>query len=280
MATDSVDKLHQLLEHHYKHYVEDHGNVVPFIDIYVNEEKRFQVAFFQFNFTGDSDSKRKEKFRTYIESKPDLTYSEEMGTPHGIFEEEWDDTLLYTHLENALQALGFEINEITHAVENDCPTEVGDTSWDDVITGEDQTPAAETSSVGDPRRAIKRLYDRLEQMQEEADGVVPDPFPTVQFYVDGEVLPYTVGPNVHSLENFTEDEQAAFEEVVAEYSNLESGEVSDTSISIPHQNWTPDEALAITETVLSDVFEVSIQDISYAEITSSSPDDPVAWDVV
>ena len=106
---------------------------------------------------------------------------------------------------------------------------------------------------------------------------MPTPFPLVRFYIEDEALSYSFGPSMHKLEQPSDAEKTAFDEIVATTPVLEVISTESDSVSVSHPDWTPKEAVTVTESVLSEVFDRSLGEVTYAEISSAHPDDPLSW---
>jgi hypothetical protein len=273
-STTPAEKLQALLAHHYTHHVEEHGNVLPFIDLYIDDNRLMQISFSRFNLTGSATADQEQAFQSYVESASDVTYSEEMGVPEGRFPiDDWDDERVYKHVEEVLGELGFEMADLTHAVETDCPTNADPVDWE-TVSG--TSSASDRETVADPRSAITRLYTEVAEREEDTNGV-PTPFPSVRFYVEDEALSYLFGPAMHKLEQPSSADRTAFDEIVESTPELEVTSTDSDAVSVAHHDWTPEEAVAVTESVLSEVFDRSLEEITYAELSSSHPDDPLSW---
>ena len=240
---------------------------MPFVDIYVDGDVTLQFSYGSLNLgTAENSDDAKE----FLYAKEQLTYEE-------IFEgwslsEDWSGEEAFTLCVETLNQLGHEIEEVTYAVEQDCPSN-GTMAWDEI--GKESEPK-QGHEVEIPREQLRAVYEYLKKLEEEADDI-PSPFPVVHFYVGGEKLDYVLGPAVHSLEQHSDEERRQFDEFVRDHPNLEATAPEKSSISVTHYGWTPDSALEITEQLLDQLYDISIDQITYAEIVTSGPEDDTPW---
>lgn len=134
-------------------------------------------------------------------------------------------------------------------------------------------------SVGSGQK-LHRFYEHLQSLQEDADNHIPIPYPLVEFYVGDEKLTYFTGPKLHYLSHHTADERAAFEKFCDDHPDIEVTDMDDRSISVNHHEWTAESGLEATEQILHELYDLSLNDIDYAEITSPHPEEHPSWEDV
>ncbi|WP_222914154.1 hypothetical protein [Natrinema sp. SYSU A 869] len=267
-ATSPESKLRALFQHHL-----NHTETTAFIDIHLNDIHVFQFAV-------DIDEPSRERF-TVTQDGLDLRNEDielnqhETGVPPNQ-PKDWTVDSVINYLETELKAFNATIGDVTYAVEQECPNKgIQHVEWDD-RTDEADMPT-DTSEEIDPRERLLSAYEYLQKLSDEAEGAVPEPFPLVELYVDGDKLPYVVGPNVHSLDYHTDDERATFDAYCDDHPNIESTAAEDDSISVTHYTWAPETALDVTEDLLDELYNYSLDDITHAKITSAGPDSDLSW---
>lgn len=270
MSDTTTNSLRQLFDHHANHEI-GKGEVLPFVDIYVDDQKVLQFSHGRLNLTGKiSDT---EEIELYLQSVEELSEENHGGFTEWILPNDWDADQAFQICQKILQKAGYEVEDVTHAVEQDCPTK-GMFDLEDISTRD--TNIVHDSSVEDPEEQLKSVYQHLRELEIDAKGV-PSPFPLVNFYVDNDKLPYVFGPGVHGLDWHSDEERDQFDNIVANHSDLEATAGEKSSISISHYGWTPDDAFTLTKKFLDELYGISVDEIEYAEIVTGGPKDNTPW---
>ncbi|WP_137287764.1 hypothetical protein [Halorussus salinisoli] len=262
-------KLRTLFDHHCSH---DTG--VPFINIYLDDTHVLQFSH------GIAEPEHKQQF-IVIQDALDHRDGDIPLTQYGSGvppnqPTDWTTDAVIDFLTTELQAFDATLADITHAVEQECPDEgIKQITWDD-FNDDTENSVKLTPADTNPRELLHDAYKHLQALNDAAEDV-PNPFPVVELYVDGEKLPFNVGPNVLTLESHTDDERAAFDTYCANHSDIETTAAEDDSISVTHYTWTPESALAATETILDELYDCQLTDLTYAEVTSAGPNDDLSW---
>lgn len=259
-------RLRNLFNHHASHEIGS-GEATPFIDIYVNGDVTLQ---FQYGILNLAATENPDDAREFLGEQEQLTYEEILEG--WSLSEGWTGKDAFTLCVETLNQLGRDIDEVTYAVEQDCPSN-STIAWNEI--GKEPEPK-QGDEVENPGEQLQAVYGCLRELEEEADDV-PNPFPLVNFYVDGEKLDYVFGPAVHSLEQHSDEERRKFDEFVSSHPDLEATAAEKSSISVTHYEWTPDSALEITEQVLDRLYDISIDQITYSEIATAGPEDDTSW---
>ena len=126
MSQEAVtQKLRNLFDHHAAHTLEN-GAAAPFVDIYVNGENEFQFGYGALNLAATDTT---DEVTEYLESRDDLTYEElpQVWT----LPKDWTGEQAYELCVETLERLGHDVEDVTNAVEQECPTD-GEKTWDDV----------------------------------------------------------------------------------------------------------------------------------------------------
>lgn len=274
---DAQTKLAALYDHH-----RDHGPSSAFINVNVDGETILQFVhngadspdiFNGATLLATLDDP--DEVTTYAEQSPHVEPQDAVvgeGTDIAVVGDEDTDALIDIS-EELLGLCDYTLDDVTFAEEVSCPNN-GRMTWDHAIGNTDQKPVHDTPNV---KQRVRAVYEHLQALANDAEEV-PDPFPTVHFYVDQERLPFVVGPNVYSVDVADDELQAEFETFINGYEDCKVTANDPSGVSATAYTWTPDGALDVTLDVFDTLLDADVEDVTYVEVVQG--EETRGWDRV
>lgn len=258
----SKNTVTEMLKHHKEHTIES-GESLPFIEIYINDEKELQFSEGDFNVVKRDEESVKDVFEA------------KYGEKEWKLGMEWSVEESVDIISDYLTHINKEFSDITHICEIDCP-DVGIFDLED-LSDTSSSPVIHNNE--NKYNKIKGFYDHLYDLETEKEGMIT-PFPVLYFYKDEEQLEYTFGPAVHTLE--ADDKMISeLRELAQQSSQIEVVDETDSRISAVHMDgWSSEKALNITEKIFNQILNIEFDEIDYAEIKDGSPEDNLKWEDV
>lgn len=266
MSHSNREKLVALVEHHFAH---DHPqSAVPFINLLIDNETGIQFMNTSPAGNGEftvsswaAESPEFDDLRAFAEQSERFEPSELSQVGLDLTEKPDAETVIEI-FEDLLQRSGRTAADLTFAVEEDCP-DGGRTTWNDVVG---ETVSKPTEVVEDAEELLEAVYAHLHELDQAAEGDIPDPFPVATLYADGEELPYQLCPGVQSLQTEDEALRERFKQVVQEYSVCEVAAEDQGGVSISQYDWAPDTGMEVTQAVFEEVLNVGLSDLSHIDV--------------
>lgn len=260
MAPSTRDRLTALIEHH-----QSHGPSGAYISVYEGDE-----ILLQYLYNGDNDDQitggeivddADIDWETLVADTAELTLRERTEFDEAFITAQYTPSELVALLERLLERGGKSLSDITSAVEDDCP-DGGVTTWED-ISGGTQSESGDDLHREELEARLQGMYAELIRLNEAAADV-PSPFPTVEFFIDGEKQPFYVSPEMYSLD-CGEDEASEFIGFIEAHAENSFNPMYESGTAIIMDlAFTEESALEMTEGVFERFLDASLDDISSA----------------
>lgn len=265
MPPSKRDRLEALIEHY-----QSHGPSSGFVSLYNGDD-----ALIQYIYSGDfedrinvvglvTESDADIDWDGFVETTDAVEPVEDSEFEEGRLTEDYGAEELIKFFDTLLALSGLSIEDITAAAEESCP-DGGTTTWNDVLDDVSEETVGTTLTVPAREDQLRGMYAELKRINDAVEGDVPTPFPSVEFFIDGEKQPFTIWPEMYCYDYSDRDVGEAFLARVQSLIETPFNPNHETGTAIIMDfSFDPDSALGVTKVVFEEFLDASLGDLTSA----------------